>query len=106
VRWLLLAILIHGLAPGIAEAGEAVVHYATTGHLAHSPGEEDLGDQGSEHSCGVVFHQCGCCAAMTVVPHDRAEVVGPLPPADGSSPLALPGIASRSLDPPFRPPIR
>jgi hypothetical protein len=105
VRWLLVAVLIHGLAPGIAEAAEAVVHYVETGHLAHSPGEEDLGEQGPEHSCGVVFHHCGCCAAMTVLPQDRSEVSGPLPAARDAAPVAATARANRALDPPFRPPI-
>jgi hypothetical protein len=106
VRWLLLALIVHGLAPGIAEAGEAVVHYVSTGHFAHSPGEEDLGEQGPEHSCGVVFHDCACCAAMTVLPHPRAEFARPNAPVDGAAPAGFAHVANRSLEPPFRPPIR
>jgi hypothetical protein len=106
VRWLLVAILIHGLAPGIAEAGAAVVHYAETGHLAHSPGEDDRGDQGPEYSCGVVFHQCGCCAAMTVLPHAGADVGRPAPIVKDAAPFVAARVSSRSLEPPFRPPIR
>jgi hypothetical protein len=106
VRAVLVAILIHGLAPGFAEAAEAVVHYASTGHLAHSPGEEDLGDQGPEHSCGVVFHQCGCCVAMTVMPNEATEVGHSLAMVSEGGPTPPSRTANRSLDPPFRPPIR
>jgi hypothetical protein len=106
VRWLLLAILINGLAPGIAEAGEAVVHYVQTGHLAHSPGEEDLDDQGPEHSCGVVFHQCGCCTAMTVLPHDGAGAGEPAPMVERAALVNRTRVVTRSLEPPLRPPIR
>jgi hypothetical protein len=106
VRWLLLAILINGLAPGIAEAGEAVLHFASTGHVSHTPGEDDLGDQGAEHSCGVVFHHCGCCAAMTVLPHDRTDLGRPLATTNDAAPVAWAPVANRSLEPPLRPPIR
>jgi hypothetical protein len=105
VRALLVAVLIHGLAPGFAEAAEALVHYAATGHLAHSPGEQDLGEQGAEHSCGVAFHHCGCCASMGMMPHERSDVACPAPPVDGDARLTLRGHASRPLEPPFRPPI-
>jgi hypothetical protein len=106
VRWLVVAILINGLAPGFAEAGEAVVHYVETGHLAHPPGEDDRGDLGDEHSCGVVFHHCGCCAAMNVLPQGRVDVGRPASVAKDGAPVALSRIANRSLEPPFRPPIR
>ena len=52
IRLLLVLVLIHGLMPAFGEAAEAVVHYATTGLLAHSEaGEGDLGDQGGAHGC-------------------------------------------------------
>lgn len=105
VRWLLILLLINGLAPGVAEAAEAVVHYVETGHLAHSPGEDDLGDQGPEHSCGTVFHQCGCCSAMAVTPHERRDAGVALAPAAEAAPQPPWRLASRSLEPPFRPPI-
>lgn len=111
MRWLLVLVLVNGLAPGlapgIAEAGEVAVHFVKTGHVAHAvPGEDDLGDQGPEHSCGVVFHDCGCCAGMTVLPHDRADVGGPAPVVKDCAPAAVVRVVHRYLEPPFRPPIR
>jgi hypothetical protein len=99
-------VLVNGLAPGIAEAAEVAVHFVKTGHVAHTvPGESDLGDQGPEHSCGVVFHQCGCCAGMTVLPHDAADVGEPAPVVKDCARTAVVRAANRSLEPPFRPPI-
>lgn len=107
MRWLLVLVLVNGLVPGIAEAAELAVHYATSGHVAHAaPGEDDLGDQGPEHACGVVFHQCDCCTGMTALPHGRADVEAPGAVPDDRAPAAVARGASRSLEPPFRPPIR
>ena len=107
LRWLLVLVLVNGLAPGIAEAAEVAVHFVETGHVAHTlPGEDDLGHQGPEHSCGVVFHQCGCCAGMTLLPHEVAEAGRPAPSTKDCAPVAVMRGASRSLEPPFRPPIR
>ena len=107
MRWLLVLVLVNGLAPGIAEAGEVAVHFVKTGHVAHAaPGEDDLGDQGPEHSCGVVFHDCGCCTGMTVLPIDAADVAGPAPLVKDRAPAVVVRVATRSLEPPFRPPIR
>ena len=41
MRLLLVLVLVHGLVPAFGEAAEAVVHYATTGHLAHSDADEN-----------------------------------------------------------------
>ena len=40
MRLLVVLALIHGLVPAFGEVAEAVVHYATTGHLAHSDADE------------------------------------------------------------------
>lgn len=107
MRWLLVIMLMNGLAPGIAEGAEVAVHLVKTGHVAHAlPGENDLGNQGREHSCGAVFHQCSCCAAMTVVASGRADAVEPMPVEKDCAPRSLARGAHRSLEPPFRPPIR
>lgn len=99
--------LMNGLAPGIAEGAEVAVHFVKTGHIAHTfPGENDLGNQGREHSCGVIFHRCSCCAPMTVVASGPADVVEPMPVEKDCSTRSLARGAHRSLEPPFRPPIR
>jgi hypothetical protein len=67
-RLLLILALIGGLIPSLGEAVEVVVHYATTGHMAHSPGETDLGDLGTEHGCGPMAHFCRCCPSQHVLP--------------------------------------
>ena len=106
MRLLLVLLLIHGLAPAFGEVAEAVVHYATTGHLAHSDADEgDLGDQGDEHGCSPTSHRCACCAQQPVVASPAGQVVrvawipSRVPPAQAG------GVASRSPDRPFRPPI-
>jgi hypothetical protein len=107
VRWLLVIMLVNGVAPGIAEAVEAGVHFARTGHVAHSfAGEDDLGEQGPEHSCGTTFHNCDCCTASPSTAAALTELSTPT-----ILPLAAPrvtvrGFARRALEPPFRPPIR
>jgi len=106
MRLVLVLALIHGLAPGLGEAAEAVVHYAAEGHLAHSDADQgDLGDQGHHHGCGTTQHQCGCC------PSQAAAV-----PAGTASDAAAPAVAEQTPSgdalasvheptPPFRPPI-
>lgn len=68
MRVLLVALLIHGLAPAVAELGEAAVHYAWTGHAAHSPDPADgCGQRGDpEHGCGVTQHHCACCPGQAI----------------------------------------
>ena len=106
MRLLLVLVLIHGLVPAFGEVAEAVVHYATTGHLAHSPDDEgDLGDQGGEHGCCPTSHRCDCCTPQPLVaspPGSLARVTWtPARPA----PVEAAGAASRAPDRPFRPPI-
>jgi len=106
VRLLLVLALVHGLAPGLAEVGETVVHYARTGHVAHSDADEgDLGDQGTEHGCGATQHLCACCATHVVVSSAQLALVAP--DRDGPRPAAPPEsrLAPREPARPFRPPI-
>jgi hypothetical protein len=106
VRALLVALLVHGLAPGLAEVAEGVAHYAATGHAAHSPLDQgDLGDQGEEHGCGTTQHRCACCATQAlaaptrvILPALRSPRAHPPPPADAA-------LAVRAPARPFRPPI-
>ena len=52
MRTALVILLIYGLVPALGEVAEAVTHYVTEGHLAHTAADEgDLGDQGHEHGC-------------------------------------------------------
>ncbi|HSD22530.1 MAG TPA: hypothetical protein VLC54_20940 [Anaeromyxobacter sp.] len=106
MRVLLVLMLMHGLAPGLAEIGEAVVHYARTGHVAHTAADDgDLGDQGAEHGCGTLHHHCTCCETQPVVPADHGVVASLDVP--GSRPLAPRELSIAARDParPFRPPI-
>jgi hypothetical protein len=106
MRLLLVLVLIHGLVPGVGEVAEAVVHYATTGHLAHSEADDgDLGDQGGEHGCSPTSHRCSCCAPQPLVATPARQVVriawapSRLPPAEAGQ------VAPRAPARPFRPPI-
>lgn len=106
VRVLLVLMLVHGLAPGLAEIGESVVHYARTGHAAHTAADRgDLGDQGSEHGCGTTQHRCTCCATQSVAPAGEVVVAS----LDGGAAKALAPaetkLAAREPARPFRPPI-
>jgi hypothetical protein len=106
VKALLVLALIHGLVPAFGELAEAAVHYATTGHLAHAGADGgDLGDQGAEHGCSPTAHHCPCCVTQAVVAH-RPDTGSPVAwRALPWSPSRLERAATRSLDPPFRPPI-
>ncbi len=99
--------LVNGLVPGLAEAGEALAHYARTGHVAHTAADRgDLGDQGPEHGCGTTQHRCACCATQVVVPPASNGAVASLDPAAARPvPPPLPTLASREPARPFRPPI-
>lgn len=106
MRFLLVMWLAIGLAPGLGEVAETVVHLATSGHLPHTDADRgDLGDQGHEHGCGTTQHQCGCCASQEVAVAPRFAVgQGPLARAGrASSPDPLASIHEPT--PPFRPPI-
>lgn len=106
MRWLLLAILFHGFVPGLAEAGEAVVHLARTGHAAHSPADlGDLGDQGPEHGCGTTQHHCACCETQPVAPACTSLVVMAEGAPTRSAKPAEQTPAAREPARPFRPPI-
>jgi hypothetical protein len=106
LRLLLILFLIQGMVPAIGEVGEAVVHYAMAGHLAHTDADQgDLGEQGDEHGCSPTEHRCTCCTAQPMVAAQQGSVM-PSPPVVLSSVRAsadrYPGLAQK---PPFRPPI-
>jgi hypothetical protein len=106
VRVVLVLMLVHGLAPGLAEIGEAVVHYAWTGHLAHTAaGAGDLGDQGPEHCCGTTWHTCTCCPTQALAQPQVAVVL--VAGVDGARALAPAELTLALREParPFRPPI-
>ena len=106
MRAVLVAILIHGLAPAIGETAEAVVHLAETGHLAHSHhDEQDLGDLGREHGCGTTDHRCVCCPSLAIAPAPEAATASRVECATELSPEDAEPPSARSLEPPFRPPI-
>ena len=106
VKALVVIALIHGLVPAFGELVEATVHYATTGHLAHSGADEgDLGDQGTEHGCSPTDHRCACCAAQAVVTPPARTGIAVTWRQVRWSPSTLERMPSRSLDPPYRPPI-
>ncbi len=108
MRLVLVLALLHGLAPGLGELAETVIHYAVEGHLAHSDADRgDLGALGSEHGCGGSQHLCGCCASQTFVAQPATGSATVLPsqgaaPTDGRrlvslhepAPLRRPPIAS------------
>ena len=106
MRVLLVLMLVHGLVPDLAEVGEAVLHYARTGHVAHAADDHgDLGDQGSEHGCGTTQHRCACCATQPIAPSADVVIASagggvarPLAPAETS-------LLAREPARPFRPPI-
>jgi hypothetical protein len=106
LRLLLVLFLIQGMVPAIGEVGEAVVHYATTGHLAHTDADQgDLGEQGQEHGCSPTEHRCACCTGQPVVAAQR-ESVEPRPFVAATSARASAGAyLTRAQEPPFRPPI-
>lgn len=106
VRVLLVLLLVHGLVPDLAEIGEAVVHYARTGHLAHSADDQgDLGDLGTEHGCGTTQHRCACCPAQEAAPAAGTTVATLEAPASRQPAVPEARLAARAPDRPFRPPI-
>jgi hypothetical protein len=106
VKALLVIALIHGLVPAFGEIVEATVHYATTGHVPHTGADHgDLGDQGSEHGCSPTAHHCTCCGAQPFqAPPAQARGLLAWRTAEWA-PSSVGRAPSRSLDPPFRPPI-
>ncbi|HET8724820.1 MAG TPA: hypothetical protein VFM53_11545 [Anaeromyxobacteraceae bacterium] len=106
MKVLLVIALIHGLVPAFGELAEMGVHYATTGHLAHSESDHgDLGDQGAEHGCSPTAHHCACCAAQPLVQPNGQVGVRMVWNRVEWAPRATDRMTNRSLDPPFRPPI-
>ena len=106
VRLLLVVLLIHGMVPAFGEVAEAVVHYATSGHLAHSDADDgDLGDQGDEHGCSPTSHRCACCTPQPLVATPAGQVVRVTWTPRRLPPAAVGQVAVRSPDRPFRPPI-
>ena len=106
MRLFLIAWLAVGMAPGLGEVAETVVHLATAGHLAHSAADRgDLGDQGDEHGCGTTQHHCGCCASHSVAAAPRPEVALTLVLASGQVPAPETLASLHEPTPPFRPPI-
>ena len=106
MRLLLVLLLIHGLVPAFGEVAEAVVHYAKTGHLAHSDADQgDLGDQGGEHGCSPTSHRCACCAPQPVVASPAGQVVRVAWTPSRLLPDEAGQVAPRPPDRPFRPPI-
>ena len=95
-----------GLAPGLGEVAETVVHLTTSRHLAHSDADHgDLGDQGDEHGCGTTQHHCRCCASKVVAGAAPAVEVR-LPSRCGDQPTSTGILASlHEPTPPYRPPI-
>jgi hypothetical protein len=106
LKLLLVLVLVHGLAPGLAEIGEAAVHYVQAGHLAHTAHDAgDLGDQGAEHGCGATQHRCACCATQPMAPPAAVAVASLDASGDGPSAACELAIAAREPARPFRPPI-
>ena len=107
MRLLLVLVLVHGLVPDLAEAGEAVVHYVRTGHVAHTAADRgDLGDQGAEHGCGTTKHRCACCATTPALAPSGDAIVADLDSGTARL-LRSPELTLARREParPFRPPI-
>lgn len=106
MRFLLVMWLAIGLAPGLGEVAETVVHLATSGHLPHTDADRgDLGDQGHEHGCGTTQHQCGCCASQSVAMAPQLQVAGSSVPSPAREPQGGVLASIHEPTPPFRPPI-
>jgi hypothetical protein len=105
VRWLLVLVLVNGLAPDLAEAAEAVVHVVVEGHVPHTAGDPCDGDRGDEHGCGTTRHQCTCCPSQAMAPQREPVKAVRLDVEHGMA------AAVRTMKPggepsrPFRPPI-
>ena len=106
MRLLLIIWLAVGLAPGLGEVAETVVHLTTSRHLAHSDADHgDLGDQGGEHGCGATQHHCRCCTSQVVAIAAPAAVLR-VTSRCGDQPTSTGILASlRESTPPHRPPI-
>ncbi|MFO0581664.1 MAG: hypothetical protein U0229_05295 [Anaeromyxobacter sp.] len=105
MRWLLVLVLVTGLAPDLAEVAEAVVHVAFDGHVPHTATDPCGSERGGEHGCGTTLHHCTCCpsqalgAAREAVRLTRQDL--PLEPLAAVQTLESGGEPTRL----FRPPI-
>jgi hypothetical protein len=105
---LLALLLILGLAPGVTEVVEAVVHYAAYGDLADRPGDDHGGRPlgVGEHGCSGTFHLGDCHGGQAVSFAARIDAVSilaalyaPIMPL----PRSLHGLPAAA--PELRPPI-
>jgi hypothetical protein len=105
VRWLLVLVLVNGLAPDLAEAAEAVVHVIVEGHVPHTAADPCDDDRGSEHGCGTTRHHCTCCPSLAIAPpHDAAGISRQDVARSAGTPTSEVELA-REPSRPFRPPI-
>jgi hypothetical protein len=62
----LVALLLWGLTPGLAEVTENVGHLLATGHTAHATDRgADHAPDGDEHGCSGAFHFCSCHQSLS-----------------------------------------
>ena len=102
-------LLTLAIAPNVAELAELVVHYATYGDIADSPGDlhetEPLGV--GEHGCSGMFHLGPCQGGQLAAPALAARQLGRIEllqrPALSPMPGTLHGLAPPA--PELRPPI-
>jgi len=106
MRFLLVMWLALGMAPGLGEVAETLVHMTTSHHLAHSDADNgDLGDQGKEHGCGTTQHHCACCASQAATSVPRAEVLGATKLCFDQAVSTGSLVSLHEPQPPYRPPI-
>lgn len=105
-RFLLIAVLINGLAPALGEVAETVVHKIIAGHFAHDGVEDrDLGELGSEHGCGTTAHMCRCCSSQPMTSQGKMLLTAVRVHAASVFKLLESPISSDHRALPFRPPI-
>jgi len=106
MRAVLIALLIHGLAPALGEVVEAAVHYTVEGYLAGGEaGRPDPCDEGDENGCGTTEHHCLCCASQPVVA-SPVRILLPSGPAATRPVVVVERLASLDAPAPqLRPPI-
>lgn len=107
-RWIALLIVL-AIAPGMMEFVELAVHWAKYGDVADAAGDHhDVAPLGAdEHGCSGTFHLGSCggghAARLTETTTIETTIVSPVvhvPRVAASEPYS-----TRSLAPPFRPPI-
>jgi hypothetical protein len=105
VRVLLILLIVNGLVPSLGETVAAIA-LARAEHVEH--GRDGAGapcDDSRERGCTTTEHHCACCAGMPVLPRPGLAAALTLASA-GEAPAALAeGPSTRSLEPPYRPPI-